>query len=172
VLLHSFVCPTEIIEFEGARAKFESLGTQLVFLSCDTPETNAVFVKTPRERGGLGGLASPLVSDVTRDISARYGILQKKNGVCQRGLFIIDPDGVLQVSGGGGGFGASTAPPLNHRDMPTFFLSFIINPTVLLCEPGHGGPVAGRNFAAVAGAAVHAGAWGGLSGLVEAGPEE
>ena len=38
----------------------------------------------------------PLVADVTKSISADYGVLLEDIGIALRGLFIIDPQGVLQ----------------------------------------------------------------------------
>ena len=38
----------------------------------------------------------PILADVTKDISARYGVLIEKAGIANRGLFIINPQGVVQ----------------------------------------------------------------------------
>ena len=45
--------------------------------------------------GGLGDLAYPLVSDLKKEISEAYGVLTDE-GVALRGLFIIDPEGIVQ----------------------------------------------------------------------------
>jgi peroxiredoxin (alkyl hydroperoxide reductase subunit C) len=37
-----------------------------------------------------------LASDITKDVSRDYGVLLEDKGIALRGLFIIDPDGVLQ----------------------------------------------------------------------------
>ena len=51
---------------------------------------------TPRKLGGLGTMQIPLISDPTRAISADYGVLIPDAGIALRGLFIIDPEGVVQ----------------------------------------------------------------------------
>lgn len=38
----------------------------------------------------------PLVADVTKTIAADYGVLLEDIGIALRGLFLIDPEGVLQ----------------------------------------------------------------------------
>ena len=38
----------------------------------------------------------PILADVTKDISARYGVLIEELGIAHRGLFIINPEGVVQ----------------------------------------------------------------------------
>ena len=48
------------------------------------------------QRGDLGDLKYPLLSDFKKEVAERYGILDDREGVALRGLFIIDPDGVLQ----------------------------------------------------------------------------
>ncbi|CAF5136114.1 unnamed protein product, partial [Rotaria magnacalcarata] len=46
---------------------------------------------------GLGGLKYPLLSDFSKEISRRYGVLLEANGgIALRGLFIIDRDQTLR----------------------------------------------------------------------------
>ena len=47
---------------------------------------------------GLGTLNYALLSDMTHDVSADYGVLIPDEGVALRGTFIIDPEGVLRYS--------------------------------------------------------------------------
>ncbi len=58
-------------------------------------------VSTNRKSGGLGHMKIPLVSDPTRSISNDYGVLitdpaDGDAGITLRGLFIIDPKGIVQ----------------------------------------------------------------------------
>lgn len=46
--------------------------------------------------GGLGDLQYPLLSDITKAISTDYDVLIKNEGIALRGLFIIDPNGVVR----------------------------------------------------------------------------
>jgi alkyl hydroperoxide reductase subunit AhpC len=49
------------------------------------------WINTPRKQGGLGNLKYPLLSDFSKEITRRYGILVDSNGgIALRGLFIID----------------------------------------------------------------------------------
>nr|QKY15086.1 thioredoxin-dependent peroxide reductase (TPXR) [Polytomella parva] len=92
----TFVCPTEIIAFSDRAKEFEALGAQVIAASTDTPECHLAWIKTPRNRGGLGYMQIPIVADVTKSIAARYGVLVEKAGIALRGLFIINPSGVIQ----------------------------------------------------------------------------
>ena len=92
----TFVCPTELIAFSDAVDKFHKIGAEVVGVSTDTPETHLAWIRHPRKKGGLGRMNIPLLADVTKVVSAEYGTLLKDAGIALRGLFIIDPDSVLQ----------------------------------------------------------------------------
>jgi alkyl hydroperoxide reductase subunit AhpC len=51
----------------------------------------------PRNQGGIGpDLKLPLVADRNMNISRAYGVLIEDKGIALRGLFVIDPQGVLR----------------------------------------------------------------------------
>ena len=54
------------------------------------------WINQPRKQGGLGGLNYPLVSDFNKNISRDFGVLIEEAGIALRGLFIIDPEGVVR----------------------------------------------------------------------------
>jgi alkyl hydroperoxide reductase subunit AhpC len=88
----TFVCPTEIKGFNEKLDVFKQLNAVVLGASVDSKYSHLAWIK----RGDLGDLNYPLLSDFNKDVAERYGILDKKEGVALRGLFIIDPDGVLQ----------------------------------------------------------------------------
>jgi peroxiredoxin (alkyl hydroperoxide reductase subunit C) len=56
-------------------------------------------VDTKREDGGLGGsLNYPLLSDLNKVTARDYGILMEDKGVALRGLFLVNPEGVIMHS--------------------------------------------------------------------------
>ena len=88
----TMVCPTEIKGFNEALAKFNEIGAEVVGASTDSKWSHLAWIK----RGDLGALKYPLLADFNKETARRYGILEEKRGVALRGLFIIDPKGVLQ----------------------------------------------------------------------------
>jgi peroxiredoxin (alkyl hydroperoxide reductase subunit C) len=95
----TFVCPTEIIAFSDRAKEFEAVNTALVGCSIDSKFSHLAWVNTPRNKGGLGGIGFPLLADVTKSISKDYGVLIEHGddaGIALRGLFIINPEGVLR----------------------------------------------------------------------------
>ncbi|NEP62632.1 MAG: peroxiredoxin [Symploca sp. SIO2G7] len=92
----TFVCPTEITAFSDRYEEFVSLNTEVLGVSVDSEFSHLAWIQTERKAGGLGDLAYPLISDIKKEISAAYNVLEPEAGVALRGLFLIDKDGVIQ----------------------------------------------------------------------------
>lgn len=48
--------------------------------------------------GDLGKINYPLASDMTKEVSREYGVLLEDDGISLRGLFIINPEGMIKYS--------------------------------------------------------------------------
>ncbi len=94
----TFVCPTEITAFSDRYDEFKALNTEVLGVSVDSQFSHLAWIQTSRKEGGLGELAYPLVSDIKKEISTAYNVLDPEAGVALRGLFIIDKEGVIQHS--------------------------------------------------------------------------
>jgi alkyl hydroperoxide reductase subunit AhpC len=92
----SLVCPTELIGLSQRSDAFAECGCDLLGISCDSVESHERWIATPREKGGLGGLTFSLASDLDGSVAREYGVYQERQGVAVRGLFLIDPDGLVQ----------------------------------------------------------------------------
>lgn len=92
----TFVCPTEIQGFNSKLEAFKQSGAEILGVSTDSVYSHRAWIKTSKSDNGLGGLNFPLASDITKKVSADYGVLIEEQGVALRGLFIIDPEGVLR----------------------------------------------------------------------------
>ena len=92
----TFVCPTEIIAFTDRIEEFKSAAPRCSACSVDSQFSHLAWIQTPREKGGLGGLKYPLVADLTKKISADYGVLLD-GGIALRGTFLIDKKGIVRA---------------------------------------------------------------------------
>ncbi|CAB4255112.1 similar to Saccharomyces cerevisiae YDR453C TSA2 Stress inducible cytoplasmic thioredoxin peroxidase [Maudiozyma barnettii] len=92
----SFVCPTEICAFSDAAKRFSDIGAQIIFASTDSEYSLLAWTNMPRSEGGLGPVSVPLISDKNLQLSKDYGVLVEEEGVALRGLFVIDPKGVVR----------------------------------------------------------------------------
>lgn len=94
----TFVCPTEITAFSDRHGEFARLDADILAVSVDSPFSHLAWVQTERKSGGLGDIAYPLVSDLTKAIARSFHVLDEVAGTALRGLFLIDPDGVVRHS--------------------------------------------------------------------------
>jgi alkyl hydroperoxide reductase subunit AhpC len=89
----TFVCPTEITGYSKRSEEFKALNAEILGVSVDSEHSHKAWIN-----GDLGQLNFPLASDMTKKVSEDYGVLIEEEGIALRGLFIINPDGVLQYS--------------------------------------------------------------------------
>lgn len=88
----TFICLTEIVEFNNNHSKFVELDAELYGASTDTEEVHLAWrTHDPK----LVDLSFPLISDTSKTLSKKLGILQS-GSVAYRATFIVDPDGVIQ----------------------------------------------------------------------------
>jgi len=92
----TFVCPTELTAFSDRYEEFQGIGADIIGVSTDSVFSHRAWIKTPRDKGGVEGLVYPLASDATKNVSRDYGVLIEDRGIALRGLFIIDPEGILR----------------------------------------------------------------------------
>ena len=93
-----FVCPTELTTFSDRYEDFLGIGADVIGVSTDSVHSHRAWLKTPRDKGGVEGLKYPLASDITKQVARDYGVLIEDKGIALRGLFVIDPEGVLRYA--------------------------------------------------------------------------
>lgn len=98
---NTFVCPTEIVAFNDAAEEFAKNNCQVVACSVDSHFSHKEWANKPRNQGGLSPMTIPMLSDLTQEISKKYGVrINNKEdpmvGVALRGTFIIDAQGILR----------------------------------------------------------------------------
>ena len=87
----TFVCPTEIQEFSKRNEEFKNLNAVVLGASVDSVHSHKAWINN-----GLGQLNYPLLSDLKKEISRKYGALLEDAGIATRATFIIDDKGVIQ----------------------------------------------------------------------------
>lgn len=94
----TFVCPTELTAFSDRIEELNGIGAEVLGVSTDSVHSHRAWVKTPRDQNGIEGLEYPLISDVGGRLAAKYNILVEEENIALRGLFIINPEGILQYA--------------------------------------------------------------------------
>jgi serine/threonine protein kinase len=80
----------------GRLTEFQDRGCDVLGISTDDIETHARWLTSKPQDGGLGPISFPLAADPDGDICQKYGVYVERQRIALRGLFIIDPNGVLQ----------------------------------------------------------------------------
>lgn len=87
----TFVCPTEMLAFSKEVEAFAAEEADLIGIS-----TDGVHCHEAWQEFILGRLAFPLAADTSLTVSRDYGVLIEEEGIAQRALFIVDPEGMVR----------------------------------------------------------------------------
>lgn len=91
----TFVCPTEIIEFNRKLEEFKKRDVEVIGVSVDSEFSHYAWKNTAVKDGGIGDIQYPLVSDIKKSIARDYDVLLD-DSVALRGLFLIDKEGIVR----------------------------------------------------------------------------
>lgn len=91
----TFVCPTEIIAFNHRLGEFTARHTKVVAVSVDSHFSHLAWKETPVNRGGIGNVQMPMVSDLNKNIAREYGVLFN-DSIAFRASFLIDKKGIIR----------------------------------------------------------------------------
>lgn len=89
----TFVCPTEIAAFGKLNSAFADRDTQVLGGSTDSEFVHHAW---RNNHADLKDLPFPMLADIKRELSTQLGILDPKEGVCQRATFVVDPDNIIR----------------------------------------------------------------------------
>lgn len=87
------VWPTEITGFSERIEEFKDADADILAVSVDSQFSHQTWIN-----GDLGKINYPLASDMTHEVAKDYGVLLEDLGITLRGLFIIDPEGLIRYS--------------------------------------------------------------------------
>ncbi len=89
----TFICPTEIKGFGALEGKFNEMKAEILAASTDSEWSH----KNWFERD-LPDVKYPILADNTHAIAKAYDVYNEEDGLAERGLFIIDPEGVVKYA--------------------------------------------------------------------------
>lgn len=89
----TFVCPTEIVAFNNALGEFQDRNCQVLTASTDSVYSHKGWCAAHED---LGGLKYPMLGDTTHQLSKAFGVLIEDKGIAYRGIYLIDPNGVIR----------------------------------------------------------------------------
>lgn len=89
----TFVCPTEIAEFNAHFSEFRDRDTTLIGASTDS---EFVHLAWRQNHNDLKELKFPMLADTSKSLAEELGILEQSEKVAYRATFIIDPTGIIR----------------------------------------------------------------------------
>ena len=90
----TFVCPTELGDLADRYDEFKKLGVEIYSVSTDTHFTHKAWHDTSETVGKIG---YPMVGDPTGTMTRNFGVMIESEGLAERGTFVIDPEGKIQI---------------------------------------------------------------------------
>ncbi|HXA40097.1 MAG TPA: alkyl hydroperoxide reductase subunit C [Phenylobacterium sp.] len=90
----TFVCPTELEDLADSYSQFQSLGVEIYSVSTDTHFAHKAWHDTSE---AVGKIQYTMVGDPTGVISRNFEVMIEADGLADRGTFVIDPDGKIQI---------------------------------------------------------------------------
>ncbi len=103
----TFVCPTELGDLADNYEKFQRLGVEIYSVSTDPHFTHKAWHSSSDT---INKIEFPMVGDPTGAITRNFGVMIEADGLADRGTFVIDPEGKIQlVEINAGGVGRNAA---------------------------------------------------------------
>lgn len=90
----TFVCPTELEDLADNYATFQSLGVEIYSVSTDTHFAHKAWHDTSES---VGKIHYTMVGDPTGTICRNFEVMIEEAGLADRGTFVIDPEGKIQI---------------------------------------------------------------------------
>jgi peroxiredoxin len=103
----TFVCPTELEDLADHQAEFDKLGVEVYGVSTDTHFSHKAWHDTSK---AIGKIKYALVGDPTARLSRNFEVYIEEAGLADRGTFVVDPEGkiqILEITAGGVGRNAA-----------------------------------------------------------------
>lgn len=89
----TFVCPTEIAEFNKKYSDFADRDAQLIGASTDSEFVHLAWRKDHED---LKGLRFPMLADTSKSLADELGILESNEKIAYRVTYIVDPHGIIR----------------------------------------------------------------------------
>lgn len=90
----TFVCPTELEDLADNYVEFKNLGVEIYSVSTDTHFSHKAWHDTS---DAINKIDYIMIGDPTHAISRNFDVLIEEVGLANRGTFVVDPDGKIQI---------------------------------------------------------------------------
>lgn len=90
----TFVCPTELGDLADHYDELQKLGVEVYSVSTDTHFTHKAWHDSSET---IGKIKYTMLGDQTGVLSNNFDVMREGEGLADRGTFVVDPDGIIQI---------------------------------------------------------------------------
>jgi len=90
----TFVCPTELEDLADIYPTLQGMDVEVYSVSTDTHFCHKAWHDTSP---AIGKISYYMLGDQNHQLSNQFGVLREGVGLADRGTFVLDPDGVIQL---------------------------------------------------------------------------
>ena len=90
----TFVCPTELEDLANQYETLKGLDVEVYSVSTDTHFSHKAWHDTSP---AIGKINYYMLGDQNHTLSTNFDVLREGQGLADRGTFVIDPEGVIQI---------------------------------------------------------------------------
>ena len=90
----TFVCPTELADLQDNYAEFRNVGVEIYAVSTDTHFVHKAWADATDT---IAKIDYTMIGDPNHQLSEQFGVLIPLEGLADRGTFVVDPDGRVQI---------------------------------------------------------------------------
>ncbi|MCP1677056.1 peroxiredoxin (alkyl hydroperoxide reductase subunit C) [Natronocella acetinitrilica] len=90
----TFVCPTELGDLADHYDEFQKRGVEIYSVSTDTHFTHKAWHDSSET---INKIQYPMIADPSGNITRDFDVMIEEAGLADRGTFVIDPDGKIQI---------------------------------------------------------------------------
>ena len=90
----TFVCPTELGDLADHYAELQSMGVEVYSVSTDTHFVHKAWADASET---IKKIKYPMIGDPTGTLTRNFGVMIEEAGLAERGTFVIDPEGRIQL---------------------------------------------------------------------------
>ena len=90
----TFVCPTELEDLADQYDELQGMGVEVFSVSTDTHFSHKAWHDTS---DAVGKIRFAMLGDPTGAITRNFECMREAMGLADRGTFVVDPDGIIQL---------------------------------------------------------------------------
>jgi NADH-dependent peroxiredoxin subunit C len=90
----TFVCPTELEDLADIYPQLQKMGVEVYSVSTDTHFSHKAWHDTSP---AIGKINYYMLGDQNHVLSTNFDVLREGQGLADRGTFVVDPEGVIQL---------------------------------------------------------------------------